>query len=206
MAVTSKATKAIAGLGASRAAIGTGRRVRRVRRSRTAARTEPRRLGGALIAGGAAGAAGAYFLDPNNGRRRRHIARDRIGAFFRRGAAETQRRAEYVKGQAVGAAYEATRPVQPERPAPNDQALADRVRTEIFRPADAPKDSVNVNVEGGIVYLRGEVNRPEDIESLVSAAESVDGVRGVENLLHLPGTPAQTKGNRRKKAAASASQ
>jgi hypothetical protein len=45
------------------------------------------------------------------------------------------------------------------------------------------------------------VKGPEEIDSLVSAAEAVDGVRGVENLLHLPGTPAPTKGDGRRKAA-----
>jgi osmotically-inducible protein OsmY len=146
------------------------------------------------IAGGlAAGAAGAYFLDPQQGKRRRHVAQDRVAAFFRRGAAEAQRKADYAAGEARGAAFEAVRPMQPERPAANDQALADRVRSEIFRPAEAPKDSVNVNVEEGVVYLRGEVKRPEDVRSLGEAAARVDGVRSVENLLHLPRTPAPTK-------------
>ena len=35
--------------------------------------------------------------------------------------------------------------------------LAERVKSELFRPADAPKDSVNVSVESGVVYLRGEL-------------------------------------------------
>jgi osmotically-inducible protein OsmY len=75
----------------------------------------------------------------------------------------------------------------------DDVTLARKVETEIFRPEDAPKGSVNVNVEGGIVYLRGEVERPELIDDLVEKARNVQGVREVENLLHLPGTPAPTK-------------
>jgi osmotically-inducible protein OsmY len=197
MALTSTGTKAIGGLEAAKARLRGGRPLQRARSARSRGRTQPRRVG-ALVAGGAAGAAGAYFLDPNSGKRRRHIARDRVASFFRSRAADAQRGAEYAKGHAKGAAYEATRPLQPERPAANDQALADRVKSEIFRPADAPKGTVNVNVENGVVYLRGEVSRPEEIESLVAAAESVDGVRSVENLLHLPGTPAQTKGDGRK--------
>jgi osmotically-inducible protein OsmY len=74
----------------------------------------------------------------------------------------------------------------PEKPAPNDQALAERVKSEIFQPADAPKDSVSINVEDGVVYLRGEVKRPEQIRKLVNEAGAVDGVRSVENLLHTP--------------------
>ena len=75
----------------------------------------------------------------------------------------------------------------------DDVTLARKVETEIFRPEDAPKGSVNVNVENGVVYLRGEVERPELIDDLVGRARSVQGVREVENLLHLPGTPAPTK-------------
>jgi osmotically-inducible protein OsmY len=116
----------------------------------------------AVGAAGAAGLAAGYFLDPDSGKRRRHVARDRALGLVRRGA---RKRA-------------------PEKPAPNDQALAERVKSEIFQPAEAPKDSVNVNVENGVVYLRGKVKRPDEIKKLVKEAESVDGVRGVESLLH----------------------
>jgi osmotically-inducible protein OsmY len=37
-----------------------------------------------------------------------------------------------------------------------------------------------------VVYLRGEVKRPDEIRKLVQEAGAVDGVRGVENLLHTP--------------------
>jgi hypothetical protein len=64
----------------------------------------------------------------------------------------------------------------------NDPALARKVESEIFRPADAPKGDVAVNVEYGVVFLRGTVPE-EKISELESAARSVDGVRDVENLL-----------------------
>lgn len=153
-----------------------------------------KRVPGALAVGCATGMAGAYFLDPQNGKRRRHIARDRALALVRRRGAEARRRAEYMKGQAVGVAHSASRGGEPQGPAANDQALEDRVRNEIFRPADAPKGSVNVNVENGVVFLRGQVEDPEGIEKLVDAACAVPGVREVENLLHTPGTPARAKG------------
>jgi osmotically-inducible protein OsmY len=140
----------------------------------------------AVGAAGAAGLAAGYFLDPDSGKRRRHIARDRTLALFRRGAERTRREAEYRAGQAEGKVEAAKSKAAPEKPAPNDQALAERVKSEIFQPADAPKDSVNINVEDGVVYLRGEVERPDQIRKLVKEAGAVDGVRGVENLLHTP--------------------
>ena len=74
----------------------------------------------------------------------------------------------------------------------DDATLAQKVQTEIFRDADAPKGQVDVNAEDGIVVLRGEVERPELIEELVEKARKVQGVRDVQNLLHTPGTPAPT--------------
>jgi len=134
-------------------------------------------------AAGAAGLAAGYFLDPDSGKRRRHVARDRATALVRRGAKKTRRDADYVAGTVEGKVEAAKSKTAPEKPAANDQALAERVKSEIFRPADAPKDSVNINVENGVVYLRGQVKRPDEIKQLVKEAESVDGVRGVENLL-----------------------
>jgi osmotically-inducible protein OsmY len=140
----------------------------------------------AVGAAGAIGLAAGYFLDPDSGKRRRHIARDRAVSVIRRGSDRTRREAEYRTQQAEGKVEAAKSKATPEKPAPNDQALAERVKSEVFQPADAPKGSVNVNVEDGVVYLRGEVKRPEEIRKLVEEAGAVDGVRGVENLLHTP--------------------
>jgi len=140
----------------------------------------------AVGAAGAAGLAAGYFLDPESGKRRRNLARDRALALLRRGADRTRGEAEYRTNQVEGKVEAAKSRTAPEKPAPNDQALAERVKSEIFRPADAPKESVNVNVENGVVYLRGEVKRPDLIRKLVKEASAVDGVRGVENLLHTP--------------------
>ena len=140
----------------------------------------------AVGAAGAAGLAAGYFLDPDSGKRRRHIARDRALSLLRRRAETTRREAEYRTGQVEGKIEAAKSKARREKPAANDQDLAERVKSEIFQPADAPKGSVNVNVEHGVVYLRGEVKRPDEIKKLVEQAGSIDGVAGVENLLHSP--------------------
>jgi len=71
----------------------------------------------------------------------------------------------------------------------NDGTLADRVRSEIFRPADAPKSGVSVDVQAGVAYLRGEVADEAWIERFGKEAGKVTGITGVKNLLHAPGTP-----------------
>jgi len=75
-------------------------------------------------------------------------------------------------------------------PAYDDQTLKAKVESELFREERTLKGVVNVNVQQGVTQLRGEVGSPELIEELVGRAHKVRGVGEVENLLHLPGTPA----------------
>ena len=74
-------------------------------------------------------------------------------------------------------------PIPPGATDPDDLVLLDRVKSEIFRPGDAEKGSVNVNVENGVVFLRGELDDPDQIEYFEVAAAEVDGVVRVENLI-----------------------
>ena len=74
--------------------------------------------------------------------------------------------------------------------APDDPTLKAKVESEIFRDADAPKDRVSVNSQYGVIQLRGEIESQELIDELVERARAVQGVREVENLLHVPGEPA----------------
>jgi osmotically-inducible protein OsmY len=64
------------------------------------------------------------------------------------------------------------------------------VETEIFRDDDVPKGQINVNAENGKVVLRGEVEKPALIKDLEKRTKNVQGVREVENLLHVPGSKA----------------
>jgi osmotically-inducible protein OsmY len=164
--------------------------------SDAAGRTRSRKA--PVMLAGAAGAAGAYFFDPDSGNRRRAIARDKVGSFFRQGGRRAGRTARQTAQRAAGTARGAVAEATPSPRDPgelNDPALQNKVQSEIFRDADAPKGAVNVNVEDGVVYLRGELATGDDIEELVEAAARVEGVRGVENLLHLPGEEAPSKGN-----------
>jgi osmotically-inducible protein OsmY len=144
----------------------------------------------AFMAGAAAGAAAAYFLDPQGGARRRNETRDKALATAKSRAEDVAGTAKQAAGKARGAVHDIT-PSMPGRGAtPDDVTLAHKVETEIFRSADAPKGSVSVNAENGVVFLRGEVGEREWIERLGSEASKVDGVEAVRNLLHLPGTEA----------------
>jgi len=66
----------------------------------------------------------------------------------------------------------------------DDVTLARKVETELFRPADAPKGAISVNVNDGVVELRGELPDQEQIDELGKTARKVSGVKDVRNLLH----------------------
>jgi hypothetical protein len=72
----------------------------------------------------------------------------------------------------------------------DDVTLARQVESELFSEQNAPKGQISVNAANGVVQLRGEVEKPGLIDELVERARSVQGVREVENLLHLPGQEA----------------
>lgn len=139
------------------------------------------------------GAALTYFFDPQQGRRRRAMTRDRAAAFFRRRARQGEQLGRSASAQAEGLAQKAKHVKEEPKPQPDDVTLTRKVETEIFRDADVPKGQINVNAENGKVVLRGEVGKPELIADLEQRARKVQGVQDVENLLHLPGSEAPAK-------------
>jgi osmotically-inducible protein OsmY len=131
----------------------------------------------------ALGAALTYFFDPDNGKRRRKVAIDRLAGLSRR---HGKRLARGAASQAQVVTQKATHLKEEPKPQPDDVTLARKVETEIFRDADVPKGKINVNAENGKIVLRGEVDSPELIDDLVSKARKVQGVQDVESLLHTP--------------------
>jgi hypothetical protein len=106
----------------------------------------------------------------------------------------------WAAGGAWGIVQEARHMGSKPKAGMDDVTLARKVETEIFRGRGAPKSTVNVNVVDGVVWLRGEVKRPQQIRSLEDKARSVPEVQGVENLLHLQKTPAATRADTPRRA------
>ena len=145
-----------------------------------------------FVFGTALGALLAYFFDPQNGNRRRKLAVDRTAGFVRRRGRETARTGRAVAAEAHGVSQKVHH--RKEEPKSFDDAtLANKVRSEALRGDEVPAEAVNVNVQNGIVQLRGEVQQPELIDELDRRVRAVQGVREVENLLHLPGTEARMR-------------
>jgi osmotically-inducible protein OsmY len=137
------------------------------------------RTGIAFGLGAAAGAAIARLVS----RERAH----KVTATATSGMSAAQTQAHHAANKMKGVAHAVTPHRHEEM---DDQTLADRVRSEIFRAHDAPKGDVSVDVQAGVAYLRGEVADHDWIDRLGSAARKVEGITGVKNLLHAPGTPA----------------
>jgi BON domain len=143
-----------------------------------------------FVAGALVGVGLEFLFDPRVGHRRRTYLRDRVVGTARRRVRRSRRFARMLGayGRGYGARLFHGRPA--DRIQPDDVTLAHKVETELFRPADVPKGQININVQHGIVQLRGEVPKLEMIDDLVEKARHIAGVLEVENLLHLPGTPA----------------
>jgi osmotically-inducible protein OsmY len=141
--------------------------------------------------GAAIGAVVAFLLDPQRGRSRRAQVVDRGAALLRDAGREVERGARRltssVEGKigAIGSGSGG--------PMPNDASLTMKVESELFRDPSVPKGAININVEQGVVVLRGEVPDPALGERLEHEARAIPGVWEVENLLHGPGEPAPTR-------------
>ena len=140
-----------------------------------------------FLAGAVTGAAAAYFLDPQGGARRRAETRDKTVSSVKTNVSSAATQATAKATAVAGKAQSAARSHMPGTDGDiDDVTLARKVETEIFRAADAPKGQVDVNAENGVVFLRGQVDRPELVETLEARVGKVQGVKGVENLLHTP--------------------
>jgi len=142
-----------------------------------------------VLTGAIAGAAAAYFFDPERGRARLRSSWRTVNELSTR---TTSSAAAFPQRMV---------PLRSTRPRPaDDLTLRDRVESEVFRNPDLPKGQINLEVESGVVTIRGQVDSAFQIANVEKAVLKVPGVAGVENLLHVDGTPAPNKAASRKSA------
>jgi osmotically-inducible protein OsmY len=147
-----------------------------------------------LLGGAAAGYVVAYLMDPERGRSRRaEMARQFEGMgrqanrLAQRSAIVATDRASGIKSRVLTRSGDADA---------DDLTILDRVESEVFRDPAIPKGAINVMVVEGKAVLRGQVPEPQ-IGAIEAAVRKVVGVRDVENLLHVAGTPAPNKASAR---------
>jgi hypothetical protein len=146
-----------------------------------------------IILAAMVGALLEYVWDPQKGRSRRAVTRDQFWAAVHQARRRLGRFARFAEGEAFGVVEEAVIVHKPDNPNPDDATLRDRVESELFRDWTVPKGDININVAEGVVELRGQVERPEDIDEIEAKVRHVEGARVIHNYLHLPGTPAPNK-------------
>ena len=153
-----------------------------------------------MFIGGAAAAAVRYLLDPEQGDARRTRVKEqvmsRLGEVGGRAKGSATSAAQQMKERATELEANATAQTSTivvEDLEVDDQQLHACVQTDVLGRVDVPKDRIVMNVEDGIVVLRGELDSQAQIDDVLEKVGAVSGVRAIDSLLHVHGTPAPNK-------------
>ena len=130
-----------------------------------------------LAAAFAAGAAVMYYLDPQGGRRRRALVRDRGLAVGHQAQRTVRNKALNAADRTRGALARA-RAAFSDAPV-DDDILHDRIRARLGHLVEHP-GQLNVDVQQGYVILRGHASI-EEIEDLTTQLPAMPGVVAVDN-------------------------
>ncbi|HJZ96196.1 MAG TPA: SRPBCC family protein, partial [Candidatus Solibacter sp.] len=139
-----------------------------------------------------------YFSDPNRGKRRRVIVRDKVNAGLRDVARELDKAGRDLRNRSHGLASAARSLVS--RGETDDVVLVERARSAIGRAVSHPH-AISVTAEpGGRILLTGPV-LADEVSELLRCVQSIGGVKEVVNRLDVhrePGTMALLQGGRRR--------
>jgi uncharacterized membrane protein len=132
------------------------------------------------------GAGVMYFYDPDRGRRRRALVRDKVNRMINQSDDFIDKATRDLRNRTRGTLAEATAMLS-EREAP-DWILEERVRAELGRVARHSR-AIEVSASQGSVSLSGPI-LADDVERVLSRAAAVRGVKGVDNHLDVHQTSA----------------
>ncbi len=154
-----------------------------MRRSRSQTRfaAEPAALKISLgiISAAGAGAVLMYFLDPQRGRRRRVLARDKLNRIKHRTSGAVGATSRDLRNRAYGIIAGTKNLVS--RQQVSDEVLAERVRARLGSLV-SHASSIQVWCESGRITLTGRILEHE-LTRLIRGVATIRGVTGVENLL-----------------------
>lgn len=139
-----------------------------------------------FLGAAAAGAVSMYLLDPDHGRRRRAVMRDRLASGMSRLDDATSVASRDLRNRARGLAHEVrSRFTREEVP---DEILCERVRSRLGWAVSHP-GAIEVSAQSGRVTLSGAVLEREYVR-LLRTVWAVRGVADVEDRLAVYETPA----------------
>lgn len=136
----------------------------------------------AVLTGASLGAAMMFLLDPNRGRRRRALVRDKLIRSANVTTDALQGVSRDLGHRASGAV--ASWRSQADEPV-DDQVLVERVRAQMGHVVSQP-GQIEVRAQNGCVVLAGEIPVHE-LRGLLRAVKRVHGVREVTNVLTVRG-------------------
>jgi osmotically-inducible protein OsmY len=139
------------------------------------------RTGAMLLGGLGLGAALMYVLDPERGKRRRALVRDKAVRAAHKTSDAIDARSRDVVNRARGVAAEVK--AMTGREEVSDAVLEERVRAAIGHAVSSP-GAVEVSAIGSTVMLSGAVLASE-LDDLLSTVRDVRGVEDVENRLQV---------------------
>lgn len=142
------------------------------------------RAAGILLGGLGLGAALMYVLDPERGKRRRAVVRDKAVRVTKRTGDSLGSRSRDWRNRAKGVAAEVKSLARKDEV--SDPVLEERVRAELGRVVSSP-GAIDVVSTAGTVTLSGAVLAAE-VDDLISAVRGVSGVEDVENRLEMYAT------------------
>jgi uncharacterized membrane protein len=122
-----------------------------------------------------------YIFDPQVGRRRRAVARDKMNRFTHKTLDAIDVTSRDLKNRVTGLAAEAKRLISTKEV--SDERLAERVRSKLGAFVSHPS-SIDVKVENGKVILSGPILTAE-VDRLINYISSMWHVKGVENRLEV---------------------
>jgi osmotically-inducible protein OsmY len=144
----------------------------------------------ALVGGLGLGAALMYILDPDRGKRRRALIRDKVEAAGNKLSDTTDRMQRDLRNRAYGVVAEAKSIFRHDEV--TDDVLVDRVRSRLGR-IPVHIGAFDVTARDGVVTLRGQIVADE-LPRVLRAARFVRGVKEIDNQFEVheraPGVPA----------------
>ena len=140
-------------------------------------------LVGSAGVGAGLGAGLMYLLDPQGGRGRRAVARDKSVSAIKNGGKAAAKTSRHLGNKTKGLVSQAGSKLRRGDLADEGEALLKQVRRKIRRTASHPM-AVEVLVKEGNVVLHGLILASE-VEGLLAAIQTIEGIAAVENQLEI---------------------
>jgi hypothetical protein len=131
------------------------------------------------------GAGTTYFLDPAQGKKRRHVIRNRALRTLRRAGRFSFKKARFGLGHLRGLGAQMRNRAFPRPRSLDDRTVEQRIRSDVLRDVGLSRQDIDIRVEQGVVTLRGHVAGRSLADDLIDRVKHVPGVVDVAAMLRV---------------------